>query len=666
MGRIMSLLRTSILLAGVLFGGPAAVHAQTATTAPDLKRLSLHELANVVVTSVSKTEETLSGVAAAVTVVTNDDIRRSGATTVPEALRLVPGIHVARQTSNTWAVSARGFSSIASEKLLVLTDTRSLYTPLFSGVFWDQQDLLLEDVERIEVIRGPGAVQWGSNAVNGVINITTKSASDTQGAYVESHAGTEERFAVKARYGGRVGAAAYRLFGQYADRGGTFTTATLQRDDWQVGHAGARVDWDRGPVNSFTLQGDAYRNDIGRLAPSVTVIGRPAPAGVLRTRAGGGNVLARWRRRPSVASELQVRVYYDRTHRSDPSFVDDLDTIDVDLQHRSGLRWRQEVTWGGNYHFTSNRNEGKGVFALDPPSSRDQVVSGFLQHQVQLGDALRLTSGTKLEHNDFSGLEVQPSIRAAWARSPVQTVWGAVSRAVRIPTRFERDIAIDITNPPADPMVRLMGNREFGAERLVAFEAGYRAQPATALLVDLAAFHNRYSGLASLEFGAPVTITGRTVIPILNQNLTDGRAHGVGSLVTLIPIPAWRLSVSSSLTWLDLDAVGQDLNRGAFFDGATPRHQLGLRSMLDLGSRVKLDAQLRHLTSIRRLPPVPNGDGLPGYSELDLRLAWLASRHVQAAVVGQNLLHDHHAEFGPPAARGEVQRGVYASITWRQ
>lgn len=646
--------------------GSVTAYAQQGLSPAELSKLSLEELANLVVTSVSKTEETLSTAAAAVTVITGEDIRRSGATNVPEALRLVPGIHVARQTSNTWAVSSRGFSSVSSEKLLVLTDTRSLYTPLFSGVFWDMQDLLLEDVDRIEVIRGPGAVAWGSNAVNGVINITTKSAWDTQGIYVESNAGTEERFGVRARYGGRIGSGAYRVFGQFADRDGTFTTGTSQRDDWQVGHVGARFDWGMDPANGFTLQGDAYGNDIGRLAPSVTVLGRPGPTGMLRTRAGGGNVLGRWRRRPSAESELQLRVYYDRTHRNDSNFVNDLDTFDADLLHRFTLPRRQDITWGANYRFTSNRSEGKVLFALDPASSRDQVVSGFVQHQIQLGGALRLVTGSKLEHNDFSGVEVQPSVRAAWEPAPTRTFWGAVSRAVRIPTLFERDIAIDLTDPAASPVARLLGNPDFDAERMIAFEAGYRAQQSSTLLLDVAVFHNRYRGLASLEFGTPFSSGRQTVIPIVNRNLTDGQAQGVGGLVTIVPFTPWRVSASSSLFWLDLDPAGQDLNRGVFFDGATPRHQLGVRSLFDLGANVELDAQFRHLTRIRRLPPLVSGDGIPGYAELDLRLAWRPSRQIQLTVVGQNLLQDHHPEFGTPVQRGEIERGVYASISWRR
>lgn len=307
----------------------------------------------------------------------------------------------------------------------------------------------------------------------------------------------------------------------------------------------------------------------------------------------------------------------------------------------------------------SNRNQGKVIFALDPPSSRDQTVSGFVQHQVRLGDSLRLTTGTKLEHNGFSGAELQPSIRASWNFAPSSTAWGAVSRATRTPTRLERDIAIDVTST-----VRLLGNEAFDAERLVAFEGGYRWQRSTSVLVDVAAYHNRYRGLASLELGPTITSGDRTITPLLNQNLTDGKARGFEAMASFAPVPWWRLTATSAGTWLDLTPHGLDLNRGRFRDGATPRHQLGLRSLVDVGTDWEVDAYFRHLTSIRRLPEVVSGGpGPSAYAELDLRLGWRASRTVSVAIVGQNLLHAHHAEFGAPATRGEIQRGAYASIT---
>jgi iron complex outermembrane receptor protein len=632
----------------------------------DLKRLTIEELMAIDVTSVSRTAEPLGGAAAAVAVVTNEDIRRSGATTVPDALRLVPGIHVARQTSNTWAVSSRGFSSVNSEKLLVLTDTRSIYTPLFSGVFWDVQQYLLQDIDRIEVIRGPGATLWGSNAVNGVINISTKSARDTQGVYVETSTGTEERASVGARYGGRLGDRAhYRVFGRYFERDATFSLDQASADDWLAGHVGFRADWEANPKDTFTIQGDAYRADIGQLSPAVTITGRPGPEPPLRVRAGGGNLLARWRRTTSEAAGFQLRLYYDRTRRDDPTFIDTLHTLDADFVHRFPLA-RQDVTWGVNYRVTTNRNESGGVFALEPPESRDNVVGGFVQDQIRVLGSVRLTVGTKIEHNDFSGFELQPSGRLAWDMVPGHVVWGAVSRAVRVPTRLERDIAIDVSNPAGNPVVRLLGSGAFESERLLAYEAGYRWQTLPSLSIDAAAFHNRYRGLASLEFDDPFADPGttRTVIPLRNRNLTAGRARGVEALVTYSPLARARLSSSYAHVDLSLDPGGQDVNRGAFLEGATPRHQAGMRLSLDLPARFQFDAQLRYLSAIRRIPLIVTGEGLPGYGEMDVRLAWGGWRQLEISVVGQNLLHARHAEFGSPTTRGEIERSVYGRIAW--
>jgi iron complex outermembrane receptor protein len=632
----------------------------------ELKKLSVEELMAIQVTSVSRTEERLGEAPAAVAVVTNEDIRRSGATSVPEALRHIPGLHVARQSASAWAISSRGFSSVNSEKLLVLTDTRSLYTPLFSGVFWDVQDYLLQDIDRIEVIRGPGATLWGSNAVNGVINITTKSARDTQGLYAETSIGTEERASVAARYGGQVANGAYyRIFAKYFDRGATLSP-NESADDWQAGHFGFRSDWEATARDTWTLQGDIYRGDVGRLAPSVTVIGRPGPTGRLRVGVSGGNVLTRWNRALAPGSDLQLRVYYDRTHRDDPSFTDTLDTVDLDFQHRFTWAARHNITWNGNYRLTANDNRGAGIFAVDPSFSRDQVVSGFVQDHIRLRDGLNVTVGAKVEHNDFSGAEVQPSGRVAWDPLPRHMVWGAVSRAVRVPTRLERDIAIDVTNPAGNPIVRLLGNRDFASEQLLAYEAGYRWQALRGLSVDTAAFHNRYEGLASLELGAPFSDpgAGRTVIPLQNQNLTDGRARGVEALVTYAPIMPLRVSASYSHLDLSLAPRGADLNRGKFLEGSTPRHQFGLRSYLDLPARFQFDVMFRRLGAIRQIPQIVTGEGLDGYAELDVRLAWDGWRRMEISLVGQNLLHDHHAEFGDPASRGEIERGVYGKLAW--
>ncbi len=648
---------------------PAMAAEPQATSTEALKRLSVEELLSTEVTSVSRTEESLGSAAAAVTVVSDEDIRRSAATTVPEALRLVPGINVARRNANSWAVSSRGFSSVDSEKLLVLSDTRSIYTPLFAGVFWDVQDYVMEDIDRIEVIRGPGAALWGSNAVNGVINITTKSAKDTQGLFLEADAGTEER-GTAARYGGSTDAGlSYRVFGKYSDHDSTLHANSSTSDDWRLAHGGFRADWEANQEDKVTVQGDLYRGDIGQLIPALAVGFLPPLGGDLQEHVSGGNVLARWQRKLGEASDLQLRAYYDRTHRDDPTYVDDLDTVDLDLQHRFALASRQEVVWGLNYRLTADRTEGKGFFAgaLQPRSSDDTLVSAFVQDQISVSDKLRITLGTKLEHNDFSGYEAQPSVRAAWDVAPGKTLWAAVSRAVRVPTRIERDIFINASNPAANVVARLQGNEDFHSEELLAYELGYRWQVLETLSVDLAAFHNQYRGLASLERGTPFfeASSGRTIIPIINRNLTDGQAEGAEALAVFSPLRVWQLTGSYSYVSLSLEPHGLDLNRGALVEGATPRHQFGLKSFLDLPAGFELDALFRRLTAVRSSQDIVTGEGIPGYSELDVRLGWQGWRRLELSLVGQNLLHNHHIEFGSPDARGEIERSLYGKVVWR-
>jgi iron complex outermembrane receptor protein len=630
------------------------------------KQMTLSELMDVEVTSVSKAPEPYHNAAAALAVITDEHIRRSGATTVPETLRWVPGIHVARQNSNTWAVSARGFSSVNSEKLLVLSDTRSIYTPLFSGVAWSVQDYLMADIERIEVIRGPGAALWGSNAVNGVINITTKSAAETHGSLIETSAGTEERIMAAVRYGAVTpGGVHYRVFGKYIDRDESFNTSP-NSDDWQLGHFGFRADWKSNARDDLTLQADVYRGTIGQLAPTVTIINRPGPAGKLKSEVSGGNILGRWRRHLSESSNLQFRAYYDRTQNDDPSFRDELDTLDFDLQHRSTHLGRHEFIWGLNQRTTVNRNESIGIFRVKPVSSTDYLYSGFVQDQITAFEVLRITLGTKVEHNDFSGFELQPSVRAAWDINANNILWTAVSRAARIPTRLERDIFIDVSNPAGNPVARLLGNEDFDSEKLVSYELGYRWRASEVVHVGMALFENEYNGLSSLEFG-PTFIDpadGRTVIPIVNRNLSNGRARGAETMITYTPSDWWRLSGSYSYLTLRMEPSGQDINRGEFYEDATPRHQYTLNSYLTLPGALELDFFFRRVSAIHRLPTIPNGTGIPAYSELDIHLSWLVSPTVRFSLVGQNLLHKHHLEFGTPASRGEIKRGTYAKFTW--
>jgi iron complex outermembrane receptor protein len=654
----------ALALGSLASPGPPA-HAKV-DQLEELKRMSVDQLLDLEVTSVSRREEDLRKAAAAVAVLSSADLRRSGANSIPEALRFVPGLHVARQNSTSWGVSSRGFSSVNSEKLLVLSDTRSIYTPFFSGVFWDVQDYLLADVERVEVIRGPGAALWGSNAVNGVVNITTRSARDTHGDYLEAGIGDFDRFWLGARHGGETaGGKHFRVFGRYFDRAATDNDLAASEDDARLGHVGFRMDWGDANDASWTVQGDGYRGDIGQLAPAVQLAQRPGPVGQLTAEVSGGNLLARWRRRSGEHSDLQMRAYYDYTRRDDPTFVDTLHTVDLDLQQRFTALARHEIVWGVAGRLTANTNQGKGVFALEPESSDDLLWSGFIQDQISLSDSLALTLGTKLEHNDFSGFEVQPSIRAAWAPNASHSIWAAVSRAVRVPTRLERDVFIDASDPAGNPVLRLQGNRDFDAERLIAYEAGYRWQAGPQLWFDLALFHNDYDALVSLELGtAYVDGTGRTIIPIQNRNLGSGHSRGAELLVEWQPLDYWRLSLSHSAIELDLESTGLDLNNHVWLDGATPRGMTGLRSLLTLGD-FEVDAQIRHHTRLRRLPVDPSGEGIDAYSSLDLRLAWNLAPQWWISLVGQNLLDDEHVEFGTPNARGELERAAYLKAEWR-
>lgn len=646
---------------------PLAFAQDQGSSAAALKRLSVEELMNVEVTSVSKSRESLAGAAAAVAIVTSEDIQRSGALSIPESLRFVPGLHVARTTADSWAVSSRGFSGTNSEKLLVLSDTRSIYTPLFSGVFWDVQDDLLEDVDRIEVIRGPGAALWGSNAVNGVINIITKSAEDTQGAYLEAGSGTEERVTGAAQYGGKLtDRGYYRVFGKYVDQKAGLDPPGASPDDWQLGHAGFRSDWKAGTADTLTFQGDAYDGRMGEVSPAVTIIGRPGPTGRLRVGVSGENLLGRWTHDYGEDSDVQARLYYDRTHRNDPTFGDDLDTIDLDFQHSFPWSHWQEVTWGVSYRGMHDRTSGKGIFALNPPDSWDKLASGFVQDQILVRRSVRVTLGTKLEHNDFSGFEVQPSVRVAWDLSNSRTLWAAASRAVRVPTRIERDVAIYLTDPAANPAAILLGNKSFHAEELRAYEVGYRWQVRRDLSFDLASFYNRYRGLASLEVGTPYAdaATGQTVIPVVDRNLTDGRTGGFEALATYAPQAHWRVSLEYSYLDMALNPHGMDLNRGRLAEGATPRNQVGVRSSLNFPAGFQLDLQVRALSAIRSLPSSVTGEGIPAYQELDVRLAWHPSRELELSLDGRNLLHDEHVEFGDALARSAVRRSVYGQATW--
>jgi iron complex outermembrane receptor protein len=612
---------------------------QEALPASELRRLSIEELMEIDVTSVSKRSEPVFRAAAAIAVITREDILRSGVTSLPEALRLANSLHVARFNSGTWAISGRGFNINTANKLLVLIDGRSVYTPLFSGVFWDVQDVLLEDVERIEVIHGPGAALWGANAVNAVINVITRSAKDTQGSLVSASAGTEDRGIGAVRHGGRLGEKAwYRAYGKYRYLDSlALATGGSAEDPLCMAQGGFRVDGDASDRDAFTLQGDAYSGLAGSSGRSDSDL-------------EGGNLLGRWSRRFSEESNLELQVYWDRTYRRVPGqFEEHRDTWDVDFQHRLPFGRRHDVVWGGGYRVSSDDVESTPLVAWIPGEDTQELFNVFVQDEVTLvEDRLRLTLGSKFEVNESTGLEVQPSLRLAWTPDDRHTLWGAVSRAVRTPTRIDEDSRF-----LAGSVVLITGSRDFESEELLAYEVGYRVQPRPTLSVDLAAFYNVYDNLRSQE---PLVAGQR--FPIVLGNKLEADTYGLELRAAFQSASWWRWHAGYAYFEQEFRLDPDSLDpTGGSGEGNDPRHRFSLRSMVDLPGRVALDAWLRY---VDRLP----SPALDAYTELDLRLGWKATGRLELALVGQNLLHDQHAEF-PAPRQEEIERGVYGKAIWR-
>jgi len=630
---------------------------------PALKAMSLEQLLEVEATSVSRQPQKLSEAAAALFVITRDDIRRSGASSIPELLRMVPGVDVARIDGNKWAISVRGFNGRFANKLLVLMDGRSVYTPLDSGVFWDAQDTVLEDIERIEVIRGPGATLWGANAVNGVINIITRSASDSRGGLLVLGAGNEERISGSARYGATLGeTGSLRLYAKgFERRDNTLFDGSAATDGWNSARTGFRADFEPTERDTFTVQGDYYsiRADQTLLVPGR----RPVPRLVARdsTDAEGGNLLARWSRQLSDTAALDVQVYLDRTERATDSLTEERDTSDLDVQHRFSAGERHALIWGFGYRHTRDRVIAPAGSPLSITGERREspLISAFVQDDIALiPERLHLIVGTKYERNDYTGEEWQPGVRALWTPDRHTTWWASVSRAVRTPSRIESDFAVDVGT------VRAFGNPALLAERLIAYEAGLRLQPTPALALDLAAFYNDYEDLVTTE------LVGRPFPPPLTLTL-DNRMSGHGKGIELAAVwdidPRWRLK--AAYTWLDValkpDPGSTDTTSAAFWDRAPP-HQLHLRSLLDLGHAVELDTTLRYVDAL------PNSD-IDAYLELDLRLGWRPLAELELELIGANLLDAEHPEFvelsgnavgGPGVLSTQVERSVLARLKW--
>jgi iron complex outermembrane receptor protein len=631
--------RVLVIAIGVGVCSPA--WAQTKERKPqELKRLTIEELAEVDITSVSRRSERLSDTPAAVSVITDEDVRRHGVTMLAEAMRLADALDVARIHGNSWAISARGFTITTANKLLVLIDGRSAYSPLFSGTFWDAQDFLVADIDRIEVIRGPGGATWGANAVNGVINVITKPAAATRGTFVMLNAGSVEHLTAAIRHGGRLGTVgSYRVYTNFADRGAHFLASGQgSEDSVRRGQVGFRMDSSLTGVNRWSLQGDFYRAAEGLLSNDDADV-------------AGGNLMARWSRVRGNGSEFQAQVYYDRTFRHIPGqFEETRDTVDIEALHRQQFG-RHTVVAGGNFRVTEGEDIGSAGFFFDPVDRTDKLAGVFVQDEIAVRpDRVFVTLGSKFERNDFTGLEVQPTIRVRVTPRPRHTAWGAISRAVRLPTRFDTDLRL--VNPTSRA-ITLTGSGNFDAESVVAYEAGYRLRPFSRVALDAAVFRNQYDNLRSQELPAAI---GQ---PIVLANLLNARTSGIELAATVQPAHTWRVHASYAFLHRDffVDPGSRDPFEGAF-EANDPSHLFSLRSWLDLGKGVEFDGLLR--AAGERPTPV-----VPAYAELDLRLGWTVRPGWELSVVGQNLLHARHSELFSTGPRFALRRGGYLRSTWR-
>jgi len=623
------------------------------------------------VTSVARKDSTVAHTPAAVYVITSEDIRRSTATSIPELLRMVPGINVARINNSQWAVSARGFNNRFSNKLLVLMDGRSVYSSLYSGVYWEVQDTVLEDIERIEVIRGPGATIWGANAVNGVINIITRKASDTHGGLVVAAAGQHENVSVAARYGGRAGSNLdYRVWVKGFRRSSLPNERSQSSTDgWNADRGGFRADWTVSKTDTVTVQGSAYDSRTGETlaVDSLTGSRNTLPSAYSRTK--GETLQASWRRARPDGGRAELSTSFDSWNRDEAIGSGHVNTWDLDYHAGRPVGGRQDVQWGLSTKLVHDRFTMTPGTSMQPPSKTTFVFGGFLQDEIALSkDRLWLTLGTKIEHNTYTGVELQPSAQLLWTPSATQSVWGSVARAVRTPSRAERDVRYDAGTVPLPggllAVTRVFGSPDFDSEVLIAHEGGYRIAPVRCLSLDAAVFYNRYSKLNALEAGMPTldwTSSPPLVLPIYMRNTGRGEVHGAEISAHWSARPYWRLEAGSSLLRMDLGVVsGAAATSPRSDNGRSPRHQGQVASLLDLPHGFSVDL---FAFAYGRLPTLD----VPGYVRVDARLGWRSSSRFEASVAVENLTGREHLEFQPEMiSRGHLmRRTVHGKIVWR-
>jgi len=645
----------------------------------DLTRMSIEELMNLEVMSPAKKEQGMFGAGAAISVLTAEDLRRSGVTSIPEALRLLPGVHAGRVNGSKWAISVRGFNDLFANKLLVLVDGRTVYTPIFSGVFWESQEVMLGDVERVEVIRGPGGTLWGANAVNGVINVLTRSAEETQGGVVQVGAGSHERGGGSARFGGKLGDRGYyRLYAKHSEwRETEDAEGRPLEDDWNASRVGGRCEWNLSDRDLLTVQGEVYGGEIGEPLQITTSLESPPfeETFVDQVEMGGGSLLGRWQRRLGEEEDFELQVYYDRMERQGEAIHGLVQTFDFDFQHRFSPGRYQEVVWGAGGRFIADEIVPSVMLRFEPRKRSTHLFSAFLQNEVSLSDGqLKLILGSKFEHSTYTGFEVQPNARFTWRPTGKQTVWGAISRVVRTPSRSEHDqfaigrVIAEGALAPGSPLtvIAVVGSDDFRSEELLAFDLGYRVQPGEQWGLDLAVYYNLYDNLRTNETGLPVAAEARglsyLLVPISISNKLHGITYGFEVGGNWQAGERWRLRAAYTYLKMDMELdAGSNDPVATTWDEENPNHQLVVRSAWDVDERLSLDATVRYTDEL----PILKTDS---YVTADARLGWRPIEGVELFLVGRHLLDSPHIEFPrqqPVTLPGVVEREINAGLNWR-
>jgi iron complex outermembrane receptor protein len=641
-------------------------------TGPEaLKNLSLEELSQIEVTTPSKEPVKAFQTAAAIYVITGEDIRRSGATCIPEALRLAPGVEVARIDSNTWSIGIRGFGTNLTRSVLVLIDGRTVYTPLFDGTYWDVQDTMMEDIDRIEVIRGPGATIWGPNAVNGVINVITKSAKETRGAFVSAGGGNFVQGFLNARYGGgNDDGFNYRVYAKGFTRGPEYHPDGQNYDDWRAAQAGFRMDWQKDNRDTFTLQGDVYDEEAGESVGATSYT--PPYSQTINSDAllSGENVMARWERVVNDGNDIHLQAYWDRTDRQTPNFAEIRNTFDIDFLQRVRLPFRQQLSWGlGARVDPVDDTEVVSGLQFLPLKRTDYLFTAFVQDEIGLVDRrLSLILGTKLLRTNFTGIAPQPSVRLLWTPSDKQTIWAAFTHALRTPSDSEEDFYllgyITTLSNGTPYFARFNPNPNFAPEQLNGSELGYRRLLGQTLYIDIAGYYNHYHDLFSEDITGAPSLQDNPPPPyfLLPAHFANGLlayTKGVEIAPEWRPATFWRLR--GSYSYLHMDVYGspadkENVEPPSSVSGASPQHQVSVQSAFDLSKKLQLDLAFRYVSALPALT-------VPAYATGDARLGWRFNRQFELSLVGQNLFQPWHLEYGPPPAVGIV-RSVYARLTW--